>query len=199
MALRQALGNNLFATTNFSYPAPVQAPIVKETGTPGGQPSESAGAEGVAEVERALIRLMRQANRPTWWSRLASAGGLCLDRVEYATLARVEEASGRGAARLTDVADAMGVDISTASRQIRALELAGLVERSCDPSDQRATRLGLSPAGQETLERTRRLSQETLCRLLSSWSSRERAVFAQLLNRLVDDLTTSLATEGGRP
>src|SRR5579875_1219901 len=100
---------------------------------------DSAATDGVAEVERVLTRLIRQANRPSWWRRLATAGGVSLERVEYATLARIEEASGRGGARLTDLAEAMGLDISTVSRQVRTVEAAGLVERRCDPVDQRAS------------------------------------------------------------
>lgn len=162
-----------------------------------GPPAAALPEDGVAQVEYALTRLMRHANRPSWWRRLAAAGGISLERVEYAALVRIEEASAGGPVRLTHLADIMGLDISTVSRQVRALEQAGLVERSCDPADQRASRLRLTAGGQETLNRTRRVSQETLQRLLSSWTDRDRRLLAGLLGRLVDDMSALNGVEAG--
>lgn len=149
---------------------------------------EAEKENGVVEAEQALTRLMRQAARPILWRRLAVASGVSLDRVEYSTLVRIEEAAAKGATRLTDLADLMAVDISTVSRQVRSLEQAGLVRRSCDAQDQRASRLHLTEGGQDTLNRTRLASQDAMRELLSSWTPDERSIFATLMSRLVDNI-----------
>jgi DNA-binding MarR family transcriptional regulator len=123
------------------------------------------------------------------------AAGLSLDRSGYVTLARIEEAAAAGPVRLTDLAEATGFDISTVSRQVRAVTEAGLVERTCDPADQRASHLRLTPAGKDTLDRARRASQEAMAELLCSWSVNERRTLARLLERLVGQIAAGSGPE----
>ncbi|MHB1444359.1 MAG: MarR family winged helix-turn-helix transcriptional regulator [Acidimicrobiales bacterium] len=160
-------------------------------------PAPEGSADGVAEAEAALTRMMRQAARPATWRKVMAAGGFSLDRAEYLTLARIEEASAAGPVRLTDLAEAMGIDISTASRQVRSVAEAGLVERTCDPQDQRASRLRLTPAGRSTLARARRASQEAMSKLLITWSVADRRTLARLLDRLVEQLAAMGTADPG--
>jgi DNA-binding MarR family transcriptional regulator len=141
--------------------------------------------DGVAELEQALTRLMRQASRPAFYRRLAEASGVPLDRSAYATLMRVSEL---GPARLTDVAEAVGIDISTASRQIRALETLGLVSRRADATDQRAFHVTLTAEGTRTLERTRRARQDAMRDMLAAWDDDDVGVLAALLERLTVEM-----------
>jgi DNA-binding MarR family transcriptional regulator len=153
---------------------------------------------GIVEVEAALTKMIRQAARPATWRRMARAAGLGLDRSGYITLARIEEAAASGPVRLTYLAEATGFDISTVSRQVRAVIETGLVERSCDPSDQRAHHLRLTPAGQDTLDRARRASQESLSEMLACWPVKERQTLARLLDRLVAQIAVANHESAGR-
>lgn len=155
----------------------------------------TAHDDGVVEAEAALTRMMRQAARPSMWRKLAAAGGLSLDRAAYLTLVRIEEADPDAGARLTSLAEAMGIDISTVSRQVRAVELAGLVERTCDPSDHRASRLRLTPLGRSTVDRARQVSQAAMRQLLESWTIEERRTLAGLVERLVDQMAAFAPVE----
>lgn len=154
--------------------------------------------EGIVEVEAALTKMIRQSARPATWRRMAQSAGLGLDRSGYITLARIEEAAANGPVRLTDLAEATGFDISTVSRQVRAVTEAGLVERSCDPSDQRASHLRLTPAGKATLDRARKASQDALSEMLSTWSVKERQTLARLLDRLVGQIAAANHESGAR-
>jgi len=162
--------------------------VPRSSSVPARAGSGPADDARLADVERAFTRLMRQATQPRLYRRLAAAGGVNLDRAAYATLVRVEEA---GAARLTDLAEATGVDISTVSRQVRALESQGLTERQCDPADQRAFRIGLTPAGREVVDRARRARRQAIGDLLSAWTAEEQERLATLLGRLADEIASS--------
>lgn len=139
----------------------------------------------LAGVELALTRLMRQMTRPTVYRWLAAAGGVPLDRPSYGVLVRIAEAA---PVRLTDLAESLGIDISTVSRQVRDLERTGLVLRTCDPSDQRASRLSLSEDGQAILARVRGARQEAMRRLLADWTQTDQALLARLIGRLAEDM-----------
>lgn len=143
--------------------------------------------DALVELERALTRLVRQMTRPAFYRWLAAAGGVHLDRADYGVLVRIDEAA---PVRMTDLAESLGIDISTVSRNVRGLERAGLVRRTGDPADQRASRLSLSDEGQDMLCRVRRTRQEAMRRLLADWSETDRALLARLVARLSGDMDT---------
>jgi DNA-binding MarR family transcriptional regulator len=109
-----------------------------------------------------------------------------MDPAAYATLRWIGDSSG---CRLTELAALLGVDVSTMSRQVASLELAGLVERRSDPADQRAKLLELSPAGATLLERARSAREEGVAGLLRGWSAHDVAELARLLERLATALS----------
>jgi DNA-binding MarR family transcriptional regulator len=124
--------------------------------------------------------------RPAFYRWLGGAGGVHLDRADYGVLVRIDEAA--APVRMTDLAESLGIDISTVSRNVRGLERAGLVQRTGDPADQRASRLSLSDEGQDVLCRVRRTRQEAMRNLLADWSETDRALLARLVSRLSDDM-----------
>lgn len=153
--------------------------------------SDSASAararpdDSLAGVEHALTRLMRQMTRPAVYRWLAEAGGVPLDRPAYGALVRIAEAA---PVRPTDLAESLGIDLSTVSRQVRDLERAGLVCRTVDPADQRASRLSLSAEGQAILSRVRAARQDAMRRLLAEWGDADRELLARLMGRLAEDM-----------
>jgi DNA-binding MarR family transcriptional regulator len=148
----------------------------------------------VEEIEQALTRLGRQMFLPRLHERLAAQAGVNLDRSMYPVLGRVGEA---GAMRLSDLSAAMGLDVSTLSRQVQTLEQAGMLERSAHPDDRRASMLRLTRQGRDALHRWRRVRHGVLTALVAGWSAKERAEAAALLGRLADALAEY--TEGIRP
>ncbi|HEU4514771.1 MAG TPA: MarR family transcriptional regulator [Nocardioidaceae bacterium] len=90
--------------------------------------------------------------------------------------------------RLTDLAAAVELDASTVSRQVRHLEDRGLLERTGDPDDRRASRIGLSPEGRTRLEAGARRRREYVGHLLDDWPPEDREQLRLLLNRLLDKL-----------
>lgn len=93
-----------------------------------------------------------------------------------------------GPLRPSALADALGVDASTVSRQVRHLEDRGLLERTADPDDRRASRLALSEEGRARLEEGAQCRRALVADLLESWSDEDRDRLKTLLTRLHTDL-----------
>ena len=114
-----------------------------------------------------------------------SSGEMDLDRSAYGILCRLAD---EGPQRLGMLASAFGLDPSTITRQVQALEKAQLVERRADDDDRRASILDLSDEGRVVLERTRAFRRERLEEVLEDWREQDRTVFARLLAKANDSI-----------
>jgi DNA-binding MarR family transcriptional regulator len=90
--------------------------------------------------------------------------------------------------RATDLAEYVGLDLSTVSRHLRVLEDQAHVVRSPDPDDRRASLLALSPDGQAALERAVKARAATLAEATAHWADSDVTTLAHLLTCLADDL-----------
>jgi len=88
--------------------------------------------------------------------------------------------------RAVDVAMAYGLDKSTVSRQIVALESAGLIARTAEQPGRRGHALELTPAGAATLDGAAESSRVTLAAHLSDWADEDIAALARLLARFAE-------------
>jgi DNA-binding MarR family transcriptional regulator len=143
----------------------------------------------VEALEQSLNVLLRLLRSPRLSDRVRGEAAATLDRVGYVVLLRVAELA---PARLSDVAHALAIDISTASRQVARLEERGLVTRSADPEDGRAIRLSLSPEGQGELARTKAAWQATVAAVVGAWPERDVDELSSLLSRFADELRDAL-------
>jgi DNA-binding MarR family transcriptional regulator len=137
------------------------------------------------DLERALTRLIRRAFLPTVGEATRRAAGVNLERAAYVTLVRIAALDG---ARLSELAAALGIDVSTTSRHVKRLVEAGYVEVSTDPDDARARRYRPSRAGTDALCRVRDARRAHLARVLGGWDEEEVSRLAVGLDRLVDSL-----------
>lgn len=158
---------------------PARAPI----------PSDDVAHEDfqpVDELERSLTTLIRLLTLPRLHDRLARRAGQPIERSAYVVLARLERL---GSSRVSNLADALGVDASTASRQLGALERSGYVRRGSERGDARAASLSLTPSGKRTLAAVRRVRREFLEELVGEWPESDVCECARQIGRLVDELT----------
>lgn len=93
-----------------------------------------------------------------------------------------------GPQRVGALADAVGTDPSTVSRQVTALVTAGLVERRADPDDGRAQLLAATAAGVQHCADGKRRRTELIATALADWPDDARHRLAELLGRFADDL-----------
>ena len=95
-----------------------------------------------------------------------------------------------GGCHLKDLAARCALDPSTVSRAVAGLVRSGLVARTADPQDGRASVLTVTPAGRHTLEEFTRLADERLADALRDWSPEDLTTFSALLRRFSTDLMT---------
>ncbi|MEU7380997.1 MULTISPECIES: MarR family winged helix-turn-helix transcriptional regulator [unclassified Streptomyces] len=112
----------------------------------------------------------------------ASAGRMHpeLSLVSYTLLGHLEESGG---CRATDLAAHYALDKSTVSRQVSALERAGLVERRTDPGDHRVQVLHLTAAGRRILARVTESRRAAFHERLAGWPKDDLERFAGYLTR----------------
>ncbi len=90
--------------------------------------------------------------------------------------------------RISDLAAKVELDSSTVSRHIKALQESGLVERTTDPADGRASLVQLSEQGREIMRAAFQRRFQRIEGVLEPWSERDRADLQRLLTRLAADL-----------
>ena len=132
------------------------------------------------DLNEALDRVIRRAGLPRVHQRLKAVAGVSLDRSSYWLASWLTDAE---SLRLSDLAEVLHTDLSTVSRQVQAAERAGLVERRADPSDGRASRVYLSSAGRDALERVRAVQRAEILEAIADWSPKEMRTFAELMSR----------------
>ncbi|QHC72675.1 MarR family transcriptional regulator [Rathayibacter sp. VKM Ac-2805] len=101
----------------------------------------------------------------------------------------------RGAARPTDLADAIQTGRSNVSKIVRRLEEAGLVVRGVDPGDERGVVVVLSDDGRAVGQRIVDTMTVEFGSALSEWQQGD----LDLLQRLLVKLATSLDALPGHP
>ena len=92
--------------------------------------------------------------------------------------------------RATDLVDATALDLSTISRHLRGLEDAGLLTRSPDPDDRRASLLTVTDGGRAFLADAVRVRTAMLASATAHWPADDLATLAALMTRLAHDLET---------
>jgi DNA-binding MarR family transcriptional regulator len=134
------------------------------------------------EVGSQLIRLVRLIER-----KHAQYQAEHPDAVERATYHLLVHLVKDGPRRASALAEAVHSDPSTISRQIGQLVRLGLVERTADPEDGRATLLAATAEGRRVFEENRRMRNERFAELLADWPVADRHELCRLLGRFTTD------------
>jgi DNA-binding MarR family transcriptional regulator len=141
----------------------------------------------IATIETEVALLFRRAEA----TRRAAPGAehRALDRAAYVILRQLDS---HGAANVGTIAGLLGLDGSTVTRQVAAMERDGLVERRRDPSDGRGTLIVATTHGRALLRTVRRARYELYGRILADWSTQDRADLARLLHQLNESLNANV-------
>lgn len=95
----------------------------------------------------------------------------------------------RGTLQVSDLAHALRVDISVASRQVSQLVDDGLVERAVDHGDRRVRTVRLSPAGRSLALEIGAVLDRRAAEVFADWSTDDLAAATVTLDRLTGTVT----------
>ena len=137
----------------------------------------------MAEVEREISAFFLAAERTQARRVLPEVGRL--EKTAFHLLGELVE---QGPSRPSAVAHLIRLDLSTVSRQVRALEDLGFVARTPDPDDRRASVLEPTPAGRALVAEVKAAFSQLVDVALAGWSERDRRTLTTLLGRLGTDM-----------
>ena len=92
---------------------------------------------------------------------------------------------------MQQVAEELGMDVTTFSRQAKSLEGKGLIVRQMSPDDRRVNLLGVTVEGMRVLEQIDRYMAEKLERIFSAMTPFERETVVRSLGLLNEALAKS--------
>jgi len=141
-------------------------------------------------IEHQLLRLSRRSQAI---HVRTSSGDVVLERSSYGILCLILD---EGPQRLGSIATAFGLDPSTITRQVQAVEKSGLAEKTVDPSDRRASLLSITEHGREATERARAFRREVLKHVIADWSEADRTAFGAYLQRFNDTVEDWIKGDG---
>jgi DNA-binding MarR family transcriptional regulator len=110
------------------------------------------------------------------------------DEVDFSAVPLLKTLQRHGPMRISALAGMLELDASTVSRQARHLESRGLIARTGDPDDGRASQVTVSEEGAACLERHTARRRELIGSILADWSAEDREQLRSLLTRFQDDL-----------
>lgn len=154
-----------------------------------GTPAQIQRSDALAAVENAFSGFVGRSSLPKLRERITALVGAGIDFSAFPLLARVESL---GPLRMTELAERIGLDISTVSRKMADLEEGGFVIRAPDPLDRRAHLLEVTRKGRLMVVRLREVRSALLEEALQGWSTAEIQELANVLGRFTSALAELL-------
>ena len=140
----------------------------------------------------ALVDLIGFFGSPRRLELLLREASVELDRALVAIVVCIAV---RGPLSVAAIADELGRDHTTISRQLAKLESRGLVTRQVGGEDRRVRGAGLTPLGEAVAQAIAAARRRLLSRVLADWSKADRAQLAALSLRF----SQSLSRAAGAP
>jgi DNA-binding MarR family transcriptional regulator len=137
-------------------------------------------------IETELLMLAR------WLEAVQRRQDYPIERAAYLLLRRLQT---DGPQRVAELADALGLDGSTVTRQLAALDRAGHIRRTTHPDDARATVVAVTPSGRRAADALRRHRQERVAGHFADWTLADQRELSDMLHRL-NDVLRKVATLG---
>jgi DNA-binding MarR family transcriptional regulator len=132
----------------------------------------------------AMLDLLGFLNSPQRDDALLCEAGVSLDRALFPLLVIL---GARGSLGVAELADQVGRDHTTVSRQLAKLESLDLVARQ-DGDDRRRRAAALTSAGKKIVRAITQARRRLLSKALAHWSEADRASLAALNRRFANAL-----------
>jgi DNA-binding MarR family transcriptional regulator len=137
----------------------------------------------VQSLRKSLYDLIGVMNRPQPDIALIAEAGINLDRALFPLLTRIEM---QGPIGVGELADLVGRDYSTVSRQVAKLESLGLVNRQSSAADARVREATISEKGRTMTEALDAARHRLFSATLADWDEKDLRDLIRLVRQLAD-------------
>lgn len=142
-------------------------------------PKDISLTDDARRIQSAIVHFLGQMNHPVVHTHLRKQVD-AFDKIAVVIVRTIRNCPD-SPLRLTDLADRLGVELSTVSRKINHLEKLGFIERSDDPSDARASHISITSKGERLLAEVDACYVDITKHVVARWPHQNRKQFAELL------------------
>jgi DNA-binding MarR family transcriptional regulator len=145
----------------------------------------------IREMHDALLDIIGFMSRPEPDVALMADMSMPLERALLPLLVRIDR---RGPIGVVELADVVGRDYTTVSRQVARLDELGLVVRRAGASDKRVREAEVTELGREMADAIDRTREQLVSELMADWTNVERRDLARLLKRMAASMDEWMAS-----
>jgi DNA-binding MarR family transcriptional regulator len=146
--------------------------------------------EQIRALHEALIDIVSAINRPQRDEMMVRAAGISLDRALFPLLVVIER---RGPIGVVDLADRVGRDYTTVSRQVAKLEDLGLVERQAAAADRRVSQATVTAKGRAVTDAVDKARERIIGAMFATWDDRDVKELVRLVRMFADAVNGDIA------
>lgn len=144
------------------------------------------------QLHGALLEIVGVMNRPQNDERMVREAGIALDRALFPLLVGIERFGPIG---VVEIADRVGRDYTTVSRQVAKLESLGLVKRHENSTDRRVKEAAITPKGKAMTDLVDTARERMGQAIFENWSARDVSEFVRLMQKFADAITQGEGTK----
>ncbi|GAB2941718.1 MarR family winged helix-turn-helix transcriptional regulator [Hafnia psychrotolerans] len=139
------------------------------------------------DLHDTLLAIVNAFNRPQRDEIMIKDSGISLDRALFPLLVLI----GRfGPIGVGELADRVGRDYTTVSRQVAKLEQIGLTQRQKNEKDKRINEAVITPEGKMMTDKIDQTRARIYGSIFQNWPNDESAELERLLKKFMNDFTT---------
>lgn len=146
------------------------------------------------DLHRSLISIVSVMNRPRNDERLIAEAGVQLDQALFRLLVVIERLGPIG---VVDLADRLGRDYTTISRQLAKLESMGMVMRHENAEDRRMREAVVSAKGKVVTDRLDQARERLAREIFQDWTAEDITDLVRLMRKFAEALEQGTQTGGG--
>ena len=139
----------------------------------------------IRQVHGAVLDIVSAMNRPQRDDVLIREAGIALDRALFPLLVGIERFGPIG---VVELADRIGRDYTTVSRQVARLESLALVQRRAGPGDRRVREALISAQGKAMIDRLDAARERIGQDIFQSWDAQDINELVRLMQKFADAL-----------
>lgn len=137
------------------------------------------------QLHGALLDIVSVMNRPQRDEAMVREAGISLDRALFPLLVGIERFGPIG---VVEMADRVGRDYTTVSRQVAKLEGLGLIERHGSAEDRRVREATITPKGKAMTDLVDGARERMGRAIFASWDQRDIDDLVRLTRKFADDI-----------